>query len=206
LPASCRCQVWHWRRQAQQRGSTDIAKRRKTLLFRLGRVRDKSSLALIGEKASRLSLLLRRALVGGGHEARLSAAMLSKAVLPTSERLHVWCVSTNNGLSMHACHVCWLFVWGGSVKGDRVRVHLLAWPDRDGELCRVSRNRGVRMRHSTQCLCRYIPHGVYVTYGSARFGVGLRMPLQCMSRRRRTYWIRSTTTSESTETPAIERL
>jgi len=23
---------------------------------------------------------------------------------------------------MQACHVCWLFVWGGSVKGDRVRV------------------------------------------------------------------------------------
>lgn len=58
--------------------------------------------------------------------------------IPTSERL----VRFNEQRPQHAaCHVCWMFV-GRSVKGDGERVHLLAWPDRDGELCRVSRNRG----------------------------------------------------------------
>ena len=100
-------------------------------------MKDKSSLALIGEKASRLSLLLRRALVGGGHERRLPIAMLSKVCLPTSEQ------AAFQRTTASACSLSRLLVavWG-CVKGDGVRVHLLGLIVMD-ELCRVSRNRGV---------------------------------------------------------------
>ena len=107
-----------------KRGSTDIAKRRKTLLFRLGRVRDKSSLALIGEKASRLSLLLRRALVGRGHEARLTAGACH-AVRSMFYRHPKDCMcGAFQRLTASACKPVTFVgcLWGGSVKGDRVRV------------------------------------------------------------------------------------
>ena len=54
-----------------------------------------------------------------------------------------------------ACHGCWLYV-GMSVKGDRVRVHLLGLIAID-ELCRVSRNRGV-------WVCQACSVGVYTAW------------------------------------------